>query len=77
MENLMTLCPKCKTKTKVINTEYMRLDKSASVVCPNCSLRFCAVLSDKDIKELFGSESSYPVVTTEKDYVLKSEFFQS
>lgn len=77
MGNLMTLCPKCKTKTKVINTEYMRLDKSASVVCPNCSLRFRAVLNDKDIKELFGSESSFPVVTTEKDYFLKSEILMS
>ena len=68
----MTLCPKCKTKTKIINTEYMRLDKGATVVCSNCSLRFRTVLNDRDIEELFKG-SAYPVVTTEEDYVLKSE----
>lgn len=76
MGNLMTICPKCKTKTKVINTEYMRLDKGATVVCTNCSLRFRAILNDNDIEELYKDESSYPVVTTEKDYLLKSEFIQ-
>ena len=77
MGNLMTLCPKCKTKIKITNTEYMRLDTSTTVECTNCSLRFRAVLNDKDIKELFGSESSFPVVTTEKDYFLKSEILMS
>ena len=77
MGNLMTICPKCKRKAEVINIEYMHLDKGTTVVCPNCSLRFRAVLNDKDIEELFKSGSDYPVVTTEKDYLLKSEFIQS
>lgn len=77
MGNLMSICPKCKRKAEVINTEYMRLDKGTTVVCPNCSLRFRAVLNGKDIEELFKSGSAYPVVTTEEDYLLNSEFIQS
>lgn len=76
MGKLITACPKCKSKTKVINTEYMRLDKGTTVVCPNYSLRFRVVLSNKDIEELFKGESAYPVVDTEEDYFLESEFIQ-
>lgn len=77
MGNLMTLCPKCKTKIKITNTEYMRLDASTTVECTNCSLRFRAILSGKDVDELFKNDSAYPVVATEEDYILKSELLTS
>lgn len=77
MGNLMTLCPKCKAKIKITNTEYMRLDASTTVECTNCSLRFRAILSGKDVDELFKNDSAYPVVATEEDYILKSELLTS
>ena len=76
MAKLISICPRCKTKNEVINTIYMRLDGYTTVICANCSLRFRALLNDEDISKLFQDDSISPVVTTEEDYNLKSEFIK-
>ncbi len=73
MGKLITICPKCKVKNEIKNMEFMRLDGETTVICTNCSLRFRAVLSNKDIETLFKDGSVSPVVTTEENYLLKSE----
>ena len=74
MVKLITFCPSCGQRNKVVNTLYMRLDECTSVTCKKCGLHFRTILSDEDIRKLFRDDSVVPVVSTGKDYTLKSEF---
>ena len=75
MPKLISKCPKCGTKNEVKTHASTRLDKGAPVVCTNCSLRFCAALSEKDVDELFEEASVSPVIKGEEDYVLEGIYY--
>lgn len=75
MARLISNCPRCKKRNKVKHITYLRGDKGTSVTCNRCSLKFCAILSDEDIKELYGDDSIIPIIKGEEDYILKSIFY--
>ena len=75
MANLISKCPKCETMNKVNGSPFMRADEGTPVTCKNCSLRFRAILSKKDVETLFEKGEVNYTVKGEKDYVLKSEFY--
>ena len=72
MAKLIADCPKCRTTNEVKPGTYMRGDRGQRVKCVRCSLIFCAVLSEKDIKELFAEGEISPVIKGEEDYKLES-----
>lgn len=75
MAKLISICPKCGTKNEVVNLLYMRLDGYTTVECKKCGIRFRALLNEQDINNLFTEDSTFPVINTEKDYRLESEFY--
>lgn len=75
MANLISNCPKCGTTNVVNSSPYMRLDRGTGVTCKNCSLRFCATLSKKDILALFKDSSVSPVIKGTEDYMLDSTYY--
>lgn len=75
MPKLISKCPNCGTKNEVKPHIYTKLDRGTAVVCRNCSLRFCAALSDKDVDALFESGSISPIIKGEDDYVLEGVYY--
>ncbi len=70
---LVALCPKCGTKCELRKSPYMRGDGGIAAKCTKrkCSIRFEAVLTEKDVEELYGEDHYVTPIVKGEEYELK------
>ncbi len=70
---LVARCPKCGTKCELRKSHCMRGNGGIATICTKgeCTIRFEAVLTKKDVEELYGEDHYVIPIVKGEEYELK------